>query len=144
MRGLKQWILRHRIVSGAFIFLVIWLVLNPPLRFGIATTFGITTYSGVPIPYCDLVIHSNGLPTIRKKSHLITESEIKMLIDEHPEVIIVGNGYNGAASVDPEGIKLAEQNGITVKILLTPEACKHYNELAWQGIRVAAIIHSTC
>jgi len=119
--------------------LIAWFLINRPLHFGIHF-FAFTVYSGIPIPYFDLKIHANGIPSIRKKSHYVSIDEVKPLLEENPEVIIIGIGYNEMVKVDKEILKL----NVGVLILETSEAIKAFNQLKSSGVKVAAIIHTTC
>jgi hypothetical protein len=88
----------------------------------------------------DLVIHANGLPAIRgSKAHFVGLAEIEGLLEERPDVLIIGTGYDNLVQVEEEVAAMP-----IVVILPTPQAVKRYNELRDEGKKVAAIIHSTC
>jgi len=127
--------------------IVLWFIFNPIGKFGLHF-FGLTIYSGIPYPYVDLVVDSSSiLPKIREtKSHLITEEEFYKIIGEKvdawPEYVIIGTGYEDKVKVSG-GILIRSANP-RIEILPTPEAIKLFNKLKSQGIKVKAIIHSTC
>ncbi|HIE23168.1 MAG TPA: hypothetical protein EYP68_02950 [Candidatus Korarchaeota archaeon] len=131
---------RRLIISLVVVSFVIWILINQPGKFGIHV-FGFTVYSGIPLPYVDVKVHANGWPSLRKKSHFLAYEEIKDLLEEKPEVIVIGIGYSNAVRVDERILKI---KGPRIEILSTPEAISRFNELKTKGVKVAAIIHSTC
>ncbi len=127
------------IVAVVIVLITAWVGFNPIGRFGFCR-FGLLVYSAIPFPAVDLVIHTNGLPSLRgSKAHFVGFSEIEGLLKEGPDVLIVGTGYDNLVQVEEEIAALP-----TVVILPTPQAIRRYNELRDEGKRVAAIIHSTC
>jgi len=77
-------------------------------------------------------------------THKTGKWEEEMLLEGKPEVIVIGNGWDGVLQVT-ENFKLKiEKLGITLKILRTSEAVREYNKLAEEGKRVNALIHTTC
>lgn len=127
-----------KLFSIFMILSFLWILLNPKGYFGFST-FGLTTYSGVPIPYFDVKIYGNGLLQLREKSHFISLEEVKPLMKDS-EVLILGIGYDKAVKVDERIFK----SGIEVISLRSDKAIEKFNELKKKGKRVAAIIHSTC
>jgi len=63
------------------------------------------------------------------------------LLKEKPEVIIIGIGYSNAVRVDERILEIEDPR---IEVLNTAKAIARFNELKSKGIRVAAIIHSTC
>ena len=124
----------------------LWLYCNPPGRFGYCR-FGLTVYSGIPFPAVDVIVRPNGLPSIRTtKAHRISVEEFDRLLgpsaNRWPQVIIIGTGYQAQVQVD-ERIVLRSARP-PMEVLPTPQAVRRFNELRTSGVRVAAIIHSTC
>jgi hypothetical protein len=127
------------VIAVVVVLITAWVGFNPIGRFGFCR-FGLLVYSAIPFPAVDLVIHANGLPAIRgSKAHFVGFSEIEGLLEEGPDVLIIGTGYDNLVQVEEEVAALPD-----VEILPTPQAVKRYNELRGEGKRVAAIIHSTC
>ena len=127
------------IVAVAVVLITAWVGFNPIGRFGFCR-FGLLVYSAIPFPAVDLVIHANGLPAIRgSKAHFVGLAEIEELLEEEPDVLIIGTGYDNLVQVEEEISAMP-----FVEILPTPQAVRRYNELRREGKRVAAIIHSTC
>jgi len=127
------------IIAVVVVLITAWVGFNPIGKFGFCR-FGLLVYSAIPFPAVDLVIHANGLPSLRgSKEHFVGFSEIEGLLKEGPDVLIIGTGYNNLVQVE-EGIAAMP----AIVILPTPQAVRRYNELRDKGKRVAAIIHSTC
>jgi hypothetical protein len=127
------------IVVVVVVLITAWIGFNPIGRFGFCR-FGLLVYSALPVPAVDLVIHANGLPAVRgSKEHYVAFAEIKGLLEEEPDVLIIGTGYDNLVQVEEEISAMP-----IVETLPTPQAVRRYNELRSEGKRVAAIIHSTC
>jgi hypothetical protein len=99
--------------------------------------FGLTVVGAMPIPVFDFVLHANGLPWFRNKSHRIQIAELQALATG-AEIIVVGTGWQGVASLE------GPASGLAVETYETPEAIRRYHELRRQGRRVALLLHSTC
>jgi hypothetical protein len=129
------------VVVVVVVLITAWVGFNPIGRFGFCR-FGLLVYSAIPFPAVDLVIHTNGWPAIRgSKAHFVGFSEIEGLLEERPDVLIIGTGYDNMVQVDGEILAMC---AVQVLPLPTPEAVRRYNELKGEGKRVVAIIHSTC
>jgi len=61
-----------------------------------------------------------------------------------PEVLIIGNGVEGALEIGKKARKEIEDAGVKLIVLRTPEACREYNRLYHQGKRVILLAHGTC
>jgi len=82
------------IIAVVVVLITAWVGFNPIGRFGFCR-FGLLVYSAIPFPAVDLVIHANGLPSLRgSKEHFVGFSEIEGLLKEGPDVLIIGTGYN--------------------------------------------------
>jgi hypothetical protein len=73
----------------------------------------------------------------------IQPGDIKELIDEGAEVIILSRGMELALQVCPETIELLRAKGIEYHVLETRQAVKLYNDLAKTRV-VGGVFHSTC
>jgi len=120
------------------ILMLIWISVNPSKKFGVHV-FGFTIYDRVPIPYFDIKIHADGSFSLREKSHLIQESEIKEILNERPDVLVIGTGYNEIVQVN----KISDLNA-NIEIINTEEAIARFNGLKEQNKKVVAILHTTC
>ena len=134
------------IVAVVIVLITAWIGFNPIGRFGFCR-FGLLVYSAIPFPAVDLVIHANGLPSVRgSKAHFVGLAEIEPLLRERPDegmlrMHIIGTGYDNLVQVEEEMLAMS---AVQVLPLPTPQAVRRYNELRGEGKRVAAIIHSTC
>jgi len=80
----------------------------------------------------------------RKEGHALYLADIKEIIDQNPEVLIVGTGAYGVLKVSDEVYELAAEKGIELIVRKTEEACKEFNRLSQSGKKVVAALHLTC
>lgn len=80
----------------------------------------------------------------RKRGHELNPEDIEEILEERPELLIVGTGYNGRMEVLPETKRILEENGIKLIEARTQDACRMYNEEAKAGRKVCAALHLTC
>ena len=101
----------------------------------------------------DITLHVDGRITRRHKElskpfrngHTpLAPPELEEILNENPEVVVVGTGQGGGMPVPKETRKLAEQRGVKLIVELTPTAIETLNKLQSKGVRVAAILHITC
>ncbi|MDW8045350.1 MAG: Mth938-like domain-containing protein [Nitrososphaerota archaeon] len=79
----------------------------------------------------------------RKVGHELCIDDIKDIINEKPEVLVVGTGYNGYMKVLPETKKFLESRGVELIVEKTTSACEIYNQLS-RSKKVVAALHLTC
>ena len=79
----------------------------------------------------------------REFSHRLDEEDIKEIIQEKPEVLIVGTGRWKQMSVPKETREYIESHGIELKVEETVKACELFNELSDKK-KVVAALHLTC
>lgn len=77
-------------------------------------------------------------------SHEIGEWEAEKLVGNKPDLIIIGNGQDGAMEVKDDLIKKFKDLGVEVIVTDTSKAINVYNEQIQSGKRVNALIHTTC
>ena len=79
----------------------------------------------------------------RERGHVLNMDDIRDVVSEAPEVIIIGTGASGALAV-PSGIEReVRAAGIELIVLHTREAIDKHNELT--GSRhVVTCLHLTC
>ena len=98
----------------------------------------------------DVIVHVNGNVTKRKKKQSrdlkplyghtpLSERELDFLVDEKPEVVYVGLGYDGALPVTEEAKK--RLSGYQAVILKTPQVIE---KLMVEDRAYVAILHVTC
>ena len=80
----------------------------------------------------------------RKEGHNLCIDDIKEIIDEKPDTLIIGTGYYGLMKVPEELIEHIKSSGIKqVIVKKTGEACTEYNKLYKKNNLIAAF-HLTC
>jgi len=113
------------------------------------THFGGITIGG-KVYDCDIYIRTNGEVKRRKKaavkktygtSHKIGPVELEKVCKGDPEIIIIGTGQNGAASLTEDGEEFLRSKGIRYKALASPKAVGEYNKT---DARKALLVHVTC
>lgn len=80
----------------------------------------------------------------RQESHRIDKEDITQVIEQRPEILIIGTGAFGIAKVTNEAKQYCSQEKIELIIKPTPQATKEYNRLKQSGKKVAAFFHLTC
>ena len=79
----------------------------------------------------------------RAKGHELCLGDIADIIDENPEVLVVGAGAFGLVKVLYEVQRDIKARGIELIVENTDKACKTYNRLC-PSRRVTAALHLTC
>lgn len=74
----------------------------------------------------------------------IQTADVKELVDNGAETIILSIGQNERLKIKDETTNYLEKEGVDVHILETNDAVDKYNQLAKAGEPVGALIHSTC
>ncbi len=80
----------------------------------------------------------------RKEGHALYPADIKEVIVQNPEVLVVGTGAYGVLKVSKEVYEIAAEKGIELIVCKTPDACKEFNYLIQSGKIVIAALHLTC
>lgn len=93
----------------------------------------------------DVIISNEGVRDNwwRKEGHMLCKEDIREILDEEPEVFIIGTGAYGVMKVSGEVTELLESRGIEFRIEKTGDACRLYNEIS-KGENVVAALHLTC
>jgi len=76
--------------------------------------------------------------------HLIGDWEVERLLDNDPELVIIGTGTAGDLRVTLEVREKFKKAKVELIILTTPSAIEEYNLLVSQNKKVNALIHTTC
>lgn len=80
-----------------------------------------------------------------RKGHLLTLEMITGVWEQKIEILVIGNGVNGALECPASVIQgIQARENIQVVIAKTPQACELYNRLYKLGKRVALLAHGTC
>ncbi|MHB2154878.1 Mth938-like domain-containing protein [Calditrichota bacterium GD2] len=83
-------------------------------------------------------------PWRERKGHLLTQDMVRRVASADVDTVIIGNGFDGALQVPDEVKNFLEENGKTVIIEKTPQACERFNRMFRQGAKVALLAHGTC
>jgi hypothetical protein len=79
----------------------------------------------------------------RIEGHLLQTADLTDVIEQKPEVLVVGTGHNGLMAIAPEVRRTLDQLGIELIAKPTRQACDEFNRLT--GSRdVAFAAHLTC
>jgi len=107
--------------------------------------FGKITINGKEY-HSDLIIYMNRIDDKwwRKEGHNLCIEDIKEILDNKPEVLIIGTGYFGLMKVSKELIENIKSSGIKqVMVKKTGDACTEYNTFYKKNNLIAAF-HLTC
>ena len=116
------------------------------------TKFGMIKFSEKEYSY-DIIIHTDENIEKRNKdlsrrkygtSHILSAEEITDLLDEDPEILIVGRGQSCMLKIGKDTTNLLYTKNVKFMDFPTPEAIEEYNKLKNQGKKLAAVIHITC
>ena len=79
----------------------------------------------------------------RQEGHSLLVSDVWELMQEPPEVLVIGQGSVGRMDVPAETRHALQEAGIEVIVEPTAQACKTYNRLR-EKRQVIAALHLTC
>ena len=90
----------------------------------------------------DLLLHLKGHEEIDKTHNIgMIDYEIMMLRD--PEVLVFGLGFSSEARISKDIIAAARKDKVEVLAMSSPDAIKKFFDLARNGKKVVARIHTT-
>ncbi len=94
----------------------------------------------------DLIILPSGVRPNwwRREGHRLRVEDLEEILEERPEILVIGTGYSGLMRVPEEVSSHLREMGIEVVVQRTGEAWKTYNRLIQEGRRAAAAFHLTC
>jgi len=113
-------------------------VLIDSYKFGVIVING-KSYSSDVIVYPERVDDK----WVSKEGHLLLREDLGKVVEEHPDVLVVGTGNPGLMEVPQSTRSWLESKGIEVRIQPTREACLLYNRLAAER-KTIAVLHLTC
>ncbi len=80
-----------------------------------------------------------------RQGHRLKRSMITGIYDQDVQVLIIGTGVHGRLKCPDKVKNDSYEHGIGALIVQrTPDACRTYNTLFRQGVRVALLAHGTC
>jgi VanZ family protein len=113
--------------------------------------FGLTVYKGIPIPFFDVLIFSDGTFRLVDKKHSFNRRDQAFFLRRKPDILLVGSGADsrGGEGFDEKSPCHFVYNRFTrratqIIILKTPEACRVFNRLKRDGKNVLFVLHNTC
>ncbi len=74
----------------------------------------------------------------------VQAADVRELLDQNAEVIVLATGMHERLQVGPETRQLLDEQGVDVHVEPTMAAVERYNRLVDDGRAVGALIHSTC
>jgi hypothetical protein len=80
----------------------------------------------------------------RKEGHNLDPADVSEVVKAHPDVFIIGSGYNGVMTVKENTRKQIAATGIKVIVEKTSKAVELYNSYKGKKEHVAAALHITC
>jgi hypothetical protein len=80
----------------------------------------------------------------RNEGHELCPADLWEVVQEKPEVLVVGTGKSGLMRVLPKTEEYLEQQGIRLQVERTAQACQTFNRLSRSGEKVVAALHLTC
>ena len=79
----------------------------------------------------------------RKEGHRLDIDDLKYIVQDKPEVLIVGTGDAGVMTIPEETMEYLQEKGIKLIAERTDQACQTLNRLSGSG-RIIAALHLTC
>ena len=80
----------------------------------------------------------------RKQGHLLQAGDIQDILEDGPDILVLGTGSSGLLRVDPSLEDLLESRNIRLLAMPTAQAVERFNQLSARGERVAGAFHLTC
>lgn len=80
----------------------------------------------------------------RKEGHRLRVEDIPEVLEDPPEILVVGRGDSAQMVVDPDVKRELEKRDVELVAEPTGSACERFNELSREGKRVVAALHLTC
>lgn len=79
----------------------------------------------------------------REEGHILKTGDVERVVEESPDLLIVGTGSNGRLSIPEETREYIKSGGIKLIDKKSGEACELYNKLKDKK-EVVAALHLTC
>jgi hypothetical protein len=107
-------------------------------------SFGRMEISG-KIYTSDLIVFPNRINPSwwRKTGHRLCLDDLREILEEQFDVLVVGTGYSGLMKVEEEVIHHAESTGFDIIIEKTKKAVELFNSISGKKKTIAAF-HLTC
>lgn len=80
----------------------------------------------------------------RDRGHQLQRQDLDWMVDQNPDVLVIGTGKRGVMSVPSELVESLEQQDIEVHVKKTDRATDLFNELQQRSQQVGGAFHLTC
>lgn len=107
-----------------------------------SSSYGFITIDGKTYHH-DVYVLPSGRVEEREYGHTFTKGQVEHVLKENPDVVVIGKGTSGMASLSSDARARLEEKGVEIVEADTPDIRDKFNELA-KTKKVAAIIHVTC
>ncbi|MHC4623551.1 MAG: Mth938-like domain-containing protein [Planctomycetota bacterium] len=107
--------------------------------------FGRIVVDGVPYDSDLIILADTVCPDWwRKQGHSLAVEDLQAVLVAKTSVLIVGCGASAMMKVPGRTQHALQEHNIQLEALDTGKAVQRFNELAQQGVNVAAALHLTC
>jgi hypothetical protein len=79
----------------------------------------------------------------RKEGHRLNIDDLKNIVENEPEMLVVGTGESGVMTIPEDTAEYLEQKGIKLIAERTGQACQTFNRLS-ESNKIIAALHLTC
>lgn len=107
-----------------------------------SSTYGSITIDGKKYNH-DVYIFPSGKVEEREYGHTFTRDQVEYVLKEKPEMVFIGKGTSGMASLSSEARALLEEKGVEIIEADTSDIVDKFNKLS-EIKAVSAIVHVTC
>jgi len=107
-----------------------------------SSSFGSITVNDVVYRH-DIYMLPSGKVEQRSYGHTFKKDQVEYLLKENTDVVVIGKGTSGCASLSGDARALLQKKAIEIIEANTPDVVDKFNELK-ETKRVAAIVHVTC
>lgn len=80
----------------------------------------------------------------RKSGHSLDRADISDILENRPDVLVVGTGYAGMMQVPDATREALESQGIRLEVEKTAGAVRLFNRFHDEGRKVDGVFHLTC
>jgi hypothetical protein len=80
----------------------------------------------------------------RREGHRLAKEDLRAILADPPELLVVGTGYYGCMQVPDETLRALRAAGMEVRVSKTSEAVETLSRLQETCSRVVAALHLTC
>lgn len=105
-------------------------------------SFGEITIKGKTY-YSDVVVTSEDRVSLLEKTHIISPSLVRKILEKRPDSIVVGVGLEGTVHIHPAVKAALKKKNIRLFVDNTENAVEIFNALQGQRKKVAGIMHIT-